>query len=221
MWWHNRRNVSVVVDNDSWILPFAHKLVTLINQQGHNAKLCREHNEILSGGVAFFLGCVHIAPAEVLALNYQNLLIHESDLPKGKGFAPLSWQVLNGESKICFCLLAAAEDVDAGNIIYKDYIYLTGNELNDELRNLQGHKTLDLCMRYLDESLPKYGDAQMGESSFFKRRRPQDSELNMDMTIREQFNLLRIVDNERYPAFFYHNDEKYILQISKASEVGK
>lgn len=31
----------------------------------------------------------------------------------------------------------------------------------------------------------------------------------------EQFNLLRIADNENYPAFFILNGQKYILKIYK------
>ena len=32
----------------------------------------------------------------------------------------------------------------------------------------------------------------------------------------EQFNHLRIVDNNNYPAFFYKDDKKYILKIEEA-----
>ena len=38
-------------------------------------------------------------------------------------------------------------------------------------------------------------------------------ELNVSKTIKEQFNLLRVCDNERYPAFFYLNNKKYIIKI--------
>ena len=33
--------------------------------------------------------------------------------------------------------------------------------------------------------------------------------------IKDQFNLLRIVDNSRYPAFFIHKNKKYVLKISR------
>ena len=37
----------------------------------------------------------------------------------------------------------------------------------------------------------------------------------MSKSIDEQFNLLRVCDNERYPAFFYKDGVKYILKINK------
>jgi sialic acid synthase SpsE len=39
--------------------------------------------------------------------------------------------------------------------------------------------------------------------------------LDIDKTIQEQFNLLRIVDNEKYPAFFDFADHRYVLRIEK------
>ena len=52
-----------------------------------------------------------------------------------------------------------------------------------------------------------------GKGSFYRKRTPEDSELDIDKTIREQFNLLRAVDNNRYPAFFKLNGQKYTLKI--------
>jgi methionyl-tRNA formyltransferase len=37
-------------------------------------------------------------------------------------------------------------------------------------------------------------------------------------TIAEQFDLLRVVDNLRYPAFFDHRGKRYRLTIKKADD---
>jgi methionyl-tRNA formyltransferase len=57
---------------------------------------------------------------------------------------------------------------------------------------------------------------QAGEPSVYPRRTPADSELCVDKTLREQFNLLRIGNNESWPSFFVLNGHKYILTIKKA-----
>ena len=62
------------------------------------------------------------------------------------------------------------------------------------------------------------GKVQEGESTFYSKRGPKDSELDIDKTIDEQFNLLRVVDNERYPAFFRKNGQKYFIKIYKDEE---
>ena len=60
-----------------------------------------------------------------------------------------------------------------------------------------------------------HGRAQTGEESFYPKRTAKDSELDVTKSIAEQFNLLRVVDNERYPAFFRYNNNTYIIKIKK------
>ena len=43
-------------------------------------------------------------------------------------------------------------------------------------------------------------------------------ERNINKSIDEQFNLLRIADNHNYPAYFIKNNVKYILKIEKDNE---
>ena len=203
---HNSKNrtISVVVDNDSWIIPSAMGLVEKIKELGNEVYFCREHEEIRIGDIAFFLGCTKIAEAEHLSRNLKNLVVHESDLPKGRGFAPVAWQVLNKENIIPVCLLEIDTDgeVDSGNIIYKGYINLEGHELMPEIRRNQAVITKDLCLRYISEVTLPEGKSQEGMVTYYPRRWPQDSKLDPMLSIAEQFELLRIVDNHDYPAFF-------------------
>lgn len=214
-WWAKTRQISVVVDNDSWILPAAQKLVQLCNDRGDNAKLCRSHDEIMVEGVAFYLGCVKITPPHILNKNHRNLVVHASDLPKGRGMSPWTWQILEGAQEIPICLLEAEKEVDSGAVVYRDFMPLKGTELIDDLRSLISEKTVELCLNFLKSEQCPMGEEQIGEPSFYKRRGPKDSELDTHKTIAEQFALLRVVDNENYPAFFEMNDQKYIIKIYK------
>ena len=47
------------------------------------------------------------------------------------------------------------------------------------------------------------------------RRSKKDSELNPKKSILENFNLLRVCDNENYPAFFKYKNEIFYLKIFK------
>ena len=81
-----KRIISILVDSpNSWIMPFAEKLVGELNQKGHNVRLCHDNQEIEKGDFAFFVGCEKIVSQAVLNLNKHNLVIHESALPLGKG----------------------------------------------------------------------------------------------------------------------------------------
>lgn len=211
----NNKNITILVDNDSWIIPYAKKLEKNLNQLGYNTLLVRTAEEIREGWVCFLLGCIHLVSNNYLQRNKHNLVIHESDLPNGRGFAPMAWQILEGENEIPICLLDAAAEADAGDIWIKDVISLTGTELCSEWRNLQGLKTIELCEKFVKNYNQLTPLSQEGSSTHYPRRTPKDSQLDIDKSIKENFNLLRVVDNERYPAFFEVNGVKYKLIIVK------
>ena len=214
-WWKHPRSLFVVVDNESWILPYARNLVEWSCAQGDEAHLCRKHDDIGFDGIAFFLGCIKITPPDILARNHVNLVVHASDLPKGRGMSPWTWQILEGKEMLPLCLLHAEDKVDSGSIIYKKQLLLKGTELVADIRDIIGMGTLDLCQDYLLEPLPPLGQEQSGKPTYYKKRSPEDSRLDPALSIEEQFNLLRIVDNENYPAFFDYRGQRYILKISK------
>lgn len=218
-WEEKPRTISIVVDNPSWILPYAERLVGEINTNGDRAFLCLNHEEVKDGCIAFFLGCIKIASPNVLSKNFFNLVVHESDLPKGKGFAPVAWQILEGKKKITICLIEADNNADAGDIYYLDSMVFEGHELNNEIREKQGNKTIELCLRFLNEVKPPKPFSQVGESTYYRRRTPKDSMLSINKTIEEQFNLFRIVDNKRYPAYFEIFGHRYRLTIVKIGEL--
>lgn len=214
-WWRRPRRVSVVVDNPSWVLPWAERIVERARAEGDDARLVPAYADIEPGATAFFLGCVGLAAPEILARNRYNLVIHESDLPRGRGFAPMTWQILEGRNEIPVLLIEAAEIADAGPILGRLRVRLAGSELIEETRAAIGAAYLELAAEFLDAPLPPKGEPQTGEPTRYRRRTPMDSRLDPYKTIAEQFQLLRVVDNSRYPAFFEHAGGTYVLKIER------
>ena len=62
LWLSKPRNMLVLVDNESWITPYAKKLVNLIKKEGDNAKFIKNHKNITENSICFILGCVNIIP---------------------------------------------------------------------------------------------------------------------------------------------------------------
>ena len=177
-----------------------------------------EENNIKHFDVVFVLGFTRILKKDFLEANNQVLIIHESNLPNGKGFSPLQWQILEGKDKIVFSLLEAVEEFDSGDIIEQIELNLDGTELYDEIRSKQAKYTLQLIEMFI-KNYPHFNRRkQSGKSTFYKRRKKSDSELNIDLSIKELFPLLRIVNNKDWPGFFRINGVKYILKIYKEKE---
>ena len=190
---------------------YINDLERIIQDFGIKPIIRSKHSDIIQGDILILLSCQLIF--KKLHLNKHNLVIHESDLPKGKGFSPLTWQILEGKNQIPITLFEASEKIDSGKIYFKDTIRLEGHELIEEIRKKQAAATFNLIKKYFKKK-PE-GFVQKGTESFYKRRDHKDSKLDINKTVIENFNLLRVVDNERYPAYFEIDNSKYIIKIFK------
>ena len=207
--------ITLVADNPrSWIIPYVHKLKELLEKK-HTVVLIHDSKFVRSGDMAFFLSCEKIAGQEILSRNTHNLVVHESALPKGRGWSPLTWQILEGKHKIPITLFEAELSVDSGVIYSQKIMKFTGDELVDEFRKVQGEATITLVTEFVRKFPKVAGKKQRGKASYYPRRLPKDSELNINKPLKALVNQLRVADNERYPAFFLHKGKKYILKIFK------
>ena len=212
----NLKGIAVLTSRESWFVPYAEQFVDDLREKSYDVELFRNHNDIdVRFQIVFILSYFSLIEKEDLKKHKHNLVIHESDLPRGKGWAPLFWQILEGKNKIPAVLFEATAGIDAGDIYISDHIILQGDELHDEIRELQARKSVEMCMQFLENYDDLKPVNQSGEETFYARRTPKDSRLDVNKSISEQFNLLRIVSNEDYPAFFHHKGGKYILKIFK------
>ena len=208
--------IAILTSKGQWFENYAQTLSELLDNIPiyHNHKAFKAKYDIV-----FILSYHQLISEEVLSRNTHNIVIHESYLPKGKGWSPLFWQVLDGKKIIPFTMFEASSFVDGGDIYLVDKIELTGFELNKELRKKQAEKIIAMCINFVSHyEVFKNPIKQSGEESYNAKRTPNDSRLDIDRSIKEQFNLLRIVDNERYPAFFDLQGHRYQIKIEKTKD---
>jgi methionyl-tRNA formyltransferase len=165
--------------------------------------------------IVFVLGYTRKLSEKFLKSNKYVMIIHESDLPKGKGFSPLQWQILNNKNKITACLFMATISFDSGDILFKNNILLNGTELYEEIRQKQAITSIKLINKFLKYYPKIKRTKQVGNETFYKRRLPKDSEIDVNKSIKSQFNKLRIANNEDWPSFFLHKKHVYTLKILK------
>lgn len=211
--------LTILSDRGSWLNAWIPTLLAAWIEEGHKVRWIHEPSELVEGDLCFFLGCGKRVSSELLSKHRNNLVIHESDLPKGRGWSPLTWQVLEGAGRIPVTLLEAVEEVDAGPIYMQGWLKLDGHELIDELRAEQARATFELCSNFVLKypEILHHARPQSGEPSWYPRRTPADSQIDPDKPLIDQFNLLRVVDNAGYPAFFRVGKHSYRLLIHKNS----
>ena len=214
------KTITILSDSASWLNPSLRTLATCLQGKGHKVALVHSPEDILEGDFAFFLSLGQIVPPGLLRRNKHNLVVHESALPLGRGWSPLTWQILEGSNTIPVTLFEALGEVDCGPILASRTLKFAGTELVDELRNAQAEATVSLCLQFVEEYPQILGQArnQEGQPSYYPRRRPENSRLDPEKTIASQFDLLRVVDNERYPAFFEFRGKKYVIKIEECKK---
>jgi len=205
--------IAILTSLDQWFIPYAEQL----NREVPNSKLYFDHIELTETfDIVFILSYHKIIETKYLKKNKHNVVIHASALPQGKGWAPMFWQVLEGKKSIPFSMFEASDGIDNGDIYMSDELELSGYELNEELRQKQAAIIIKMCLNFLqDYDTYKTPKKQTGKETTYPKRSPSESELAIDKTIKEQFNLLRICSNEEYPAFFKIDGHAYVLKISK------
>lgn len=210
-------SIAIVSDEGSWFAPFAEAFRQALMAQGHEVTVLPHFDCSHSYELAFLLSCSELIPEADLKRNRHNLVVHASRLPEGKGWSPMTWQILEGKSHFPVTLFEAVASADAGPIYLQKEMQFDGTELVDDLRHIVGNAIVDLCVTFVEQypEVLEGAQPQTGEESFYPRRHPEDSRLDLDKTIREQWNLLRVVDNERYPAFFEWKGCRYRLAVTR------
>ena len=210
-----KHKITFLLDeNNNWIEGYIKKIFSIKNSKFY-FKFVKDYKKIKNQNVVFIINYTKILPKSFLIQNDLNLVVHASNLPKGKGFAPIQWEILNNKNKFNICLIKAEEKVDSGGVIEENFFYLKGHELNTEIRKIQADQTIKIIKKFL-KKYPKFKlTQQKGASTYFRRRQKKDSKLNVNKSLKSSFNLLRIVDNDKYPAFFEYKKKKYIIKIFK------
>ena len=183
-------------------------------------KISKNPNNIKNQDIVIAISYTKILSNNFLDKNGLVLIIHPSKLPKDMGFSPLQYQILRNKNKNKFyiSLIKAAKEVDTGTIYLQNSFIIGETELSDEIRNIQGIQILKIIKKFLVRYPHVKPKKQIGKSNFNRRRYPKDSQLNINKTIKQQFNHLRINDNKLYPSFFYYKDQKYIIKIFKEKD---
>ena len=182
----------------------------------HNAALVFDKAHCLGGDLLFLVSCSEIIGRDVRDRYAKTLVIHESNLPNGRGWSPLAWQILDGRDEFVISLIEAADRVDSGAIWNQETLTLEGHELSDEInekRDAVRERLMDWGVENFYTARPR---EQVGEASYYARRTPADSRLDPHRSIAAQFDLLRICD-PRFPAFFDLRGHRYVVDVRKSA----
>lgn len=189
-------------------------------QPAVEAELVRRKAEARGGNILFLISCSEIVTAADRARYDSCLVLHASDLPHGRGWSPHIWEITEGKELITLSLLEAEDKVDSGRIWKKLRIPIPKHALWDEINHLLFQSELTLLDFAVDSFHAINPQPQSSEivSTYYPKRTPRDSEIDAHKSIAEQFDLIRVCDPNRFPAYFDYLGQRYILKLEKSDD---
>ena len=145
----------------------------------HQVELVRKKSELVGGDVLFLISCSEIVGSADRSAFRTTLVIHASDLPRGRGWSPHIWQLIEGVDEITLSLLEAEEKVDSGRIWKKLKFpipkHALWNEINTRLFDAE-IQLIDFAVKEFEKISPAMQDPSI-EPSYYPRRTPADSRM--------------------------------------------
>lgn len=203
----------VISDPKHPLRPVIHQWIA--KQKKFRARLLSDLAEADGGDALVLVACHQIAKPDIRGRYRHTYVTHASDLPKGRGWSPVVWDVLLGKTAITVSLIEAADPVDSGRIYGKFRSRLKKTDLWEDI-NERLAKLIVRCLNHVVRNPDAQAQQQQGEPTTYRRRRPDDSRVDPNRSIVSQFDLLRVCDSVRFPAFFELYGQRFELIIRKS-----
>ena len=91
------------------------------------------------------------------------------------------------------------------------------HQLHGEINKILFESEIFLINKALKEykNIKPKKQKKISNIEIYEKRNPEDSELDINKNLKSQFNLLRISDPERYPAYFKIHGKKFKITIEE------
>lgn len=141
--------------------------------------------------------------------------IHNSLLPKYRGFAPLQWAVINGEKYSGITMFRIGNgDVDSGDIIRQKKIKIGDDEFIQEINSKFTEAAIKLFTEfinlYLKEEL-RFRKQREKDATYTCKRIPEDSKIDWTKSSTEIFNLIRATADSQHSAYCAYKGKRYYI----------
>jgi len=190
--------------------------------QAHKSRFIEivdNHEDCQGGEFLFALSYPRMVPKRVRESYGHSFVLHGSDLPEGRGWSPIVWQILDGKSRFTMSLIRMEDPVDSGAIVAQRGFDIQQDALLDEISLKIGSVQADLIASSLKMNAKELeGLTQKGTPTYLDKRTPADSEIDPYLPLSNQWDQLRVSDPIRHPAFFRFLGHTYILKIEKLGD---
>jgi methionyl-tRNA formyltransferase len=182
-------NLSKTQKNINWIL--------INNRKEFNL----DYLESVKADIIFIPHWSYIIPKDIFE-KYECIVFHMTDLPFGRGGSPLQNLISRGIYNTKISALKVEKGIDTGDIFLKENLALDGTATEIfERADLIIQKMIISILKNNIKPFP-----QNGKVTEFKRRKPQESNINELETLRKVYDYIRMLDADGYPKAYLENN---------------
>jgi methionyl-tRNA formyltransferase len=162
----------------------------------------------LNPELIFFPDWSWIVPKKIVE-DFRCVCFHESDLPKFRGGSPIQNQIIKNISKTKTTAFFMTNGIDEGDILLKKNLSLEGS-----LENIFDRMAVNDFEMITKIIQGKYKvKKQVGKSTAYKRRNPEQSELiNLNHSKKYIYNFIRMLEDPYPNAFIKIGSKKIIFK---------
>jgi len=146
---------------------------------------------------------------------YRNIIVfHSSNLPEGKGWAPIYYAIKEMDTHFTITGFIASDKVDEGDIIVKARFAILPSYTAHFLRQWDHEISLLLVQKILARFKGRTikGISQSSEGTYRPRRQSDENEINVKTPFVELIPHLRACEKQ-HPAFFHYEGVKYQVTV--------
>ncbi len=164
---------------------------------------------------AFVVGCRILIPPAVFNVLPQGMYaVHDSLVPEYRGFAPLNWAIINGETQTGVTLFSMAELMDGGDIVLQEAVPIGAHDTAPDVYESVCAATVRVILQAHDAL--KAGtltrtpqDYSVG--SFTCSRTPADGLIDWNWSTARIYNMVRALAYPYTGAFTYYKNQKLLI----------
>jgi methionyl-tRNA formyltransferase len=166
--------------------------------------------EDLRPDIAFVIGCRILIPREIYRIPPLGMLgVHDSLLPRYRGFAPTNWAILNGENITGVTLFYLSELMDGGDIVSQKQVRIGPDEAAPAVYERVCRATTDLILEtysLLGQGTVPRTKQDYSQGSFTCARIPADGYIEWSQRTVAIYNQVRALTAPYPGAFTYYKN---------------
>tara|TARA_A100001015_G_C14953848_1_gene697898 strand:- start:123 stop:773 length:651 start_codon:yes stop_codon:yes gene_type:complete len=149
-----------------------------------------------------------------LQKNKNYFTVHESALPKDRGFSPLKWQIMKKKTNFTSTLFKLNDKLDSGEITFQENFKIKKTDMFDEIKLKQMIVTENLISRFINKHKNVKLHKQKGRSNYLPKLTELQDKIDPRKALIDQFDIIRST-NPSYKNYFIINGIKFQIKIKK------